>query len=323
MVFDGFGGPDKMVLREWPLPNPKWGEVRIEVKAFGINRAEIHMRRGDWGEVAPVTGIECVGTVDLDPSGILPNGQKVACIVGGMGRTRNGSYADFTCVETKNVFTLHTSLAWDRLAAVPESYATAWTCLFDNLKLTARQVLLVRGGTSALGQAAINIAVDHGATVLASTRVKNKISLLHSLGASEVFVEDGFISKPVLENYPKGIDSVLDIVGNSVLRDSLRMLRKGSHLCQAGFLGGGQPIDSFNPLADLPSGVYLSFFGSGLVLGTERYPVSAIPMQEIVDRVSSGIYKADPVRVFPFNQIPDAHRFMEANQANGKIVVVT
>ena len=319
IVFEEYGGPETLTIKNLPVPEPGNGEVRVRVKAFGINRAETYMRRGTWGEVARVSGIECVGEIDFDPAGALRAGQKVAAIMGGLGRTRNGSYAEYTCVPSTNIFRLETKLPWEELAAIPESYATAWICLFDNLRLAKGQVLVVRGGTSALGQAALNIACGAGATVLASTRSELKSMLLKTLGASEVLTEDASLSEAVRTLYPKGVDSVLDLVGNTVLRDSLRMLKKGGP-CQAGFLGGAQPVE-FNPMLDLPSGTDLSFFGS-FVLGTVDYPLSNIPMQDIVDSVARETYKAKPVKVFPFEQLPDAHRLMESDHANGKIVVV-
>jgi NADPH:quinone reductase-like Zn-dependent oxidoreductase len=293
--------------------------VLIKVRAFGINRAETYMRRGAWGEVAPVSGIECVGQVADDPSGRLAPGQTVAAIMGGMGRTRNGSYAEYVCTPSSNVLPLETTLAWEDLAAIPESYATAWSCLFDNLKLTAGNVFFVRGGTSALGQAAINIAVQAGATVLTSTRSSDKMGILASLGASQVLIENGQLRESIREQYPSGIDCVLELVGNSTLLDSLGMVKKGGRVCNAGFLGGGAPM-TFDPLTQMPSGVDFNFFGS-FMYGTPDFPLSAIPMQEIVDRVAKGMYKTEPAHVFPFAQIPDAHRLMEANQANGKIVI--
>jgi NADPH:quinone reductase len=320
MFFEEYGGPEKLMIKELPLPQPGEGEVRVKVRAFGINRAETYMRKGAWGDVVRVSGIECVGEVDFDPSGALRQGQKVAAIMGGLGRTRNGSYAEYTCVPMTNIFRIETSLPWDELAALPESFATAWVCLFENLKLTKEHVLVVRGGTSALGQAALNIAADTGATVLASTRSELKSTLLKNLGASVVLIEDASLSVAVRKLYPNGVDSVLDLVGNTVLRDSLRMLKKGGRLCQAGFLGGPQPVE-FNPIFDMPSGTVLTFFGS-FVLGTADFPLSNIPMQRIVDCAAKGKYRAKPVKVFPFEHVPDAHRLMESNQANGKIVVV-
>jgi NADPH2:quinone reductase len=94
-VISEFGGPEKLVIEELPKPEPAAGEVLIRVRAFGLNHAELHMRRGEWPEATPVSGIECAGTVEEDPSGRLPHGATVVALMGGMGRTRNGSYAEF------------------------------------------------------------------------------------------------------------------------------------------------------------------------------------------------------------------------------------
>ena len=320
MVINQFGGPEQLVLKDIPTPVPARGEVLIKVKALGINRAELYMRKGLFGEVTPVSGIECVGQVENDPSGTLRHGQTVATITGGMGRTRNGSYAEYTCVPVQNVFPLQTDLDWADLAAIPESYATAWSCLFANLRITSGQVLFVRGGTSALGQAAINIAREEGATVFTSTRSESKVARLSELGASHVLLENGKLSEAVHDAYPDGIDGVLDLIGNSTLLDSLHMARKGGRVCVAGFLGSSEPI-TFDWLTNMPFGVNLNAFAS-LLFGTKDFPHSDIPMQLIVDRVADGTYQAKPVKVFPFEQIADAHRLMESNRANGKIVVV-
>jgi NADPH:quinone reductase-like Zn-dependent oxidoreductase len=238
-----------------------------------------------------------------------------------MGRTRNGSYAEYTCVRASNVFPLESALAWADLAAIPESYATAWTCLFENLALGAGQVLLIRGATSALGQAALNHAADAGATVLATTRSAQKVALLRALGAHGVLVDDGALAGAIRERYPNGIDCVLDLVGNSTLSDSLRSLRKGGRLCLAGFLGGGAPLDGFDPILGMPGWVHLSSFASAFTYGAPDYPLAAIPMQRIVEKAASGAYKAKPAHVFPFAQLADAHRLMESYAAHGKVVV--
>jgi NADPH:quinone reductase len=242
MVINQYGGPEQLVLREIPTPVPDNGEVLIKVRAFGINRAEVYMRKGLFGETTPVSGIECVGQVEDDPTGTLPRGQTVATVTGGMGRTRNGSYAEYTCVPLHHVFPLKTDLDWATLAAIPESYATAWSCLFANLRIAAGQILFVRGGTSALGQAAINIARHEGMTVFTSTRSESKVALLTELGATRVFIENSKLSEAVRAFSPDGIDCVLDLIGNSTLLDSLRMARKGGRVCVAGFLGGFEPV---------------------------------------------------------------------------------
>lgn len=190
IILNGFGGLDRLVYTDdIPRPLPKSGEVVIEVKAFGINHAELHMRRGEWAEAAEVSGIECVGVVDSCPGGEFPVGAKVAALMGGLGRTINGSYAQYTRVRAANVALIESDLPWADLAALPESYAVAWTCLFRNLRLTAGQTLLLRGATSSLGQAALKLAVAAGARVIATARSRGRFSMLEELGASRVELE--------------------------------------------------------------------------------------------------------------------------------------
>jgi NADPH:quinone reductase-like Zn-dependent oxidoreductase len=314
------GEPEVLQIQEVADPVPSDGEVLIRVKAFGVNHAETHMRKGEWPEATPISGIEAVGTVVKDPSGRLAEGTNVLTIMGGLGRFRNGSYAEYTAAAAPNVAPIETSLSWTELAAVPESYATAWITLTDNLALEGGQSLLVRGATSALGQAAVNIAQDRGARVIATTRRQDRAGLLRSLGADDVVVEDGEIAGKVRVLVPAGVDTVLDLVGNSVLRDSLKAVRTRGRVCQAGFLGGLGPLEDFQPIVDMPSGVQFSFFGS-FEIGGDAYPLSLVPFQQIVDKVQAGAYKAKPSRVFAFEEIAQAHRVMEASQAAGKLVV--
>jgi NADPH:quinone reductase-like Zn-dependent oxidoreductase len=319
MVIKEYGGPEQLVLTDIPTPLPEQGEVLIKIRAFGINRAELYLREGLFGEVVPVSGIECVGQVEDDPSGRLASGQTVITLMGGMGRTRNGSYAEYICVPLENVFRIETRLSWEELAALPESYATAWNCLVRTLGVKAGNVLFVRGGTSALGQAAINIARHAGVTILTATRSESKMKLLEALGASQVLLENGDLSSVVREQYPEGIDSVLDLIGNSTMHDSISMVGRGGQVCMAGFLGGLEPV--LFDASSLMFGVKLTTFAS-LLLGTQEFPLADIPMQELVNRVSDGSYQARPAQVLPFEQIADAHRLMESNSVNGKIAIV-
>jgi NADPH:quinone reductase-like Zn-dependent oxidoreductase len=322
IVIQNYGGPEQLRIEKLPTPEPRTGEVVIQVKAFGLNRAEIYFRAGVWGEVAKVSGIECVGLVAADPDGRFQNGQKVLAILGGMGRTINGSYAEFTRVPATNLVAVESKLPWPELAAIPESYATAWSCLYGNLDVRKSQRLLIRGATSALGQAALNIAANAGVQTIATTRNPKRFALLEHLGANDVRLENPVLSSEVRGQYPGGIEAVLDLIGNSTLLDSLRLVRRNGRVCIAGFLGGGAPIDSFNPLTQMPSAAHLSFFASAFVLGTPEYPLSDIPFQNIVDNAAAGMYKAKPARVFQFEEIQAAHRLMESNGAGGKIVVV-
>lgn len=189
IILEKFGGLDSLVYTDIPKPLPKDGEVVIAVKGFGINHAEMHMRRGEWAEAAEVSGIECVGIVDSCPGGEFPVGAKVAALMGGLGRTINGSYAEYTRVRAANVALIESDLPWSDLAALPETYAVAWTCLFRNLDLRSGQTLVLRGATSSFGQAALKMAVIAGARVIATARSSDRLPMLEKLGASRVELE--------------------------------------------------------------------------------------------------------------------------------------
>ena len=103
--------------------------------------------------------------------------------MGGLGRTINGSYAESTRAPVTNVAAIESGLSWADLAALPETYATAWTCLFRNLEVAPGQTLVIRGATSSFGQAALNMAVNAGAKVIATTRSRDRFPMLEALGA--------------------------------------------------------------------------------------------------------------------------------------------
>ena len=239
--------------------------------------------------------------------------------MGGMGRTVNGSYAEYTNVPATNVVPVETNLPWEVLAAVPESYTTAWSCLYGNFALKAGQTLVIRGATSALGQAVLNIAAHAQARVIATSRNPERFALLEKLGAGRALQEGSELAQQIRKLHPDGVDAVLDLVGNSTVIDSLTVVRRGGNVCEAGWLGGLAPI-SFNPMLQMPSGVYFSLYGS-FVLGSPQFPLSEIPLQTIVDRVADGSYQARPVKVFGFDEIQAAHELMDSGMAKGKLVV--
>ena len=214
IVITAYGDPEVLAVTELPDPEPGADEILISVRAFGLNHADTYMRSGSFGEVARVPGIECAGTVLADPSGRLAAGTAVVAILGGMGRTRNGSYAERVTVPAGNVVPVSTSLSWTDLVALPEVYATAWAGLHQNLGLRPGQTVLVRGATSSLGQAAVNVAAEYGAEVIATTRQPARSALLRDLGAAEVLIDDGHLADRVRE-LGATVDCVFDLVGTA------------------------------------------------------------------------------------------------------------
>lgn len=326
IVISQFGGPESLLIQDLPKPLPKNGEVLIQIKAFGLNHAEMYMRQGKWAEAAPVSGIECVGVVSSCPGGEFAIGTPVAAVMGGLGRSRNGSYAEFTTAVVDNVVALgepkqRLGLSWAQAAAIPESYATAWTCLFRNLEIKQGQRLLIRGATSALGRAAINLAVQAGVHVTATSRKEERFPLLEAAGAQETELESPDLAARLQNSGRAKFDAVYELVGNSTLLSSLELVRRGGRLCLAGFLGGLAPIPEFNPLAQMASGVHFSFFGS-FVFGKPEFALSDVPLRDIVKMVAEGKFNAEPAKIWKFGEIQQAHAVMEASGVAGKMVVM-
>lgn len=310
VVLDKVTEVSDITLSEYPVPEVRPGWVLIKVKAFGLNHSEQILRlneiRADYIQKPVIPGIECVGEiVDPSDSGLFV-GQKVAALMGGMGRSFNGSYAEYALLPRRNVFTIESDLSWAELGAVPETYFTAWGSLFDCLQLTAEDKLLVRGATCALGYAAIQIAKALGCRVTATTHRAEKLSLIQA--ADETLIDDGKLTGKL-----QGITKALDLIGPRNLRDTLTSVEKGGIVCQTGILGGVYTLNGFDPIKDIPNGVYLTGFFS-------NYPTQKI-MTEIFTFLSS--HKLPPVigKVFDFENIKEAIAAQENGRINGKIVV--
>jgi NADPH2:quinone reductase len=309
--------PEELKISEVPVPEVRPGWVLIKVKSFGLNRSEIMMRAYEadapYIKLPRIPGIECAGEI-ADPSDSDFNkGQRVIALMGGMGRSFDGSYAEFTLVPFKNVFKVETTLGWEELAAIPETYFTAYGSLFDSLQLKPEDTLLIRGGTSALGLSAIQLAKSVGATVLASTRNENKRDLLKKQGADNVLFDNVTIREQLFSLYPKGVNKVLELIGPSTLLESAKLVKHHGIICSIGVLGEKGMLNNFDPVKDLPSGVYLTGFFS-------NYPTQAI-INEIFEHLNK--HKLRPIisKVFSLDDIGQAHALMENNTANGKVVV--
>jgi len=309
--------PPELTVSEIPIPEVKPGWVLIKVKAFGLNRSELIMREYEGNapyiRLPRVLGIECAGEISDPSDSAFHQGQRVVALMGGMGRSFDGSYAEFTLVPAKNVFTVDIDLDWDELAAIPETYFTAYGSLFQSLQLTSSDILLVRGGTSAAGLAAIQLANSIGATVLATTRKDYKRELLLIQGADHVMIENGTIRDQVIKLYPDGVTGVLELIGPDTLFESMSLVKLHGIVCVTGILGKQGTIADFYPIKDIPSGMYLTGFSSNS------------PTQKIVDDIFSHLrnYNLHPCisHVYTLNEISQAHDLMEKNEANGKVVI--
>lgn len=322
-VIEQAGGPEVLQLRDIGAPEGNNDEVLVRVRAFGLNRAEIYRRQGKMGPIdSPVVpGIEAVGEVIRDPSGTFRTGQRVATAMGGLQFSRPGSYAEQVSAPAQNLISLDgIDLTWDELAALPESYLTAWGALDHSLQIQRGQTLLVRGATSAVGMASVAYAKARGLNVIATTRTVSNEARLNEAGADEVIIDTGEIADLVRRSAPGGVDAVLEVVGAATLRDSVKALRPFGGASVIGLLGGAPVLESFHLMQDLPGAVHLNFFPSGL-LGTAALPLSESPLRWIAQEIAAGRIPSLRTRTFDFDDVRQAHRLMESNAAVGKFVV--
>src|SRR5438445_1686345 len=212
VVLDAPGPPEALRIRELPVPEPRPGRVLIRVKAFGINRSELHTRLGlAQGVTFPrVLGIEATGVVAAAPGGEFEEGQQVAAMMGGMGRTFDGGYAEYTSVPATQVIPFRSELDWATLGAIPEMLQTAHGSLTVGLDAQAGQRLLIRGGTSSVGMATAILAKDRGLTVLSTPRQPDRVAALASIGVDHVLLDAGDVAAQARADVPAGREAALE-----------------------------------------------------------------------------------------------------------------
>jgi NADPH:quinone reductase-like Zn-dependent oxidoreductase len=319
VVIHEAGGPEVLKVENRSIPSPRTGEVLIQVKAFGLNRSELFTRQGHSPGVKfpRVLGIEAVGIVQKAPGNEFPKGAVVATAMGGMGRQFDGGYAEYTCVPSKQVQHIKTNLTWETLGAIPEMLQTSWGSLFKSLRLEEGERLLIRGGTTSVGLAAAAIAKSHGAFVAATTRNPERNKLLLESGADQVFIDTGSIAEQVREVCGGGADKVLELVGTTTLKDSLRCAKQRGIVCMTGIVGNKWSFDDFAPMEAIPTAVSLTTYAG------ESEDFMRMPLEELVEQIAAGTLHVQVGKVFHLDQIVEAHRCMEENKAGGKIVVLT
>ena len=319
VVLDAPGPPEALRIRDVPIPTPADGWVLIEVKAFGLNRSELHTRLGlaDAVTFPRVLGIEATGVVAACPGGELAVGQQVMAMMGGMGRVFDGGYAEYTCVPVAQVLPFVSDLDWATLGAVPEMLQTANGSLTVGLDLSAGDSLLIRGGTSSVGMATAVLAKRRGATVLSTTRNPAKADALEAIGVDHVLIDDGAVVDQVRALIPDGVDAALELIGTPTLPDTLRSTRVHGVVCFTGMLSNEWIVDRFYPIEYLPTGVRLTAYGGD----AGDLPLDVL--QDFLDAVAAGDATVPISRVYELDQIADAHADMEAGVATGKLVVTT
>jgi NADPH:quinone reductase len=318
-VLEGPGLPSAFEIRTVPIPVPTPGWVLIAVKAFGLNRSELHSRLGmAEGMTWPrILGIEATGVVESCPGGEFRAGQQVAALMGGMGRAYDGGYAEYTCVPVTQVVPFESTLDWATLGAIPEMLQTANGSLTVGLDAQAGQSILVRGGTSSVGMATAVLAKQIGMTVFSTTRSSAKAGVLQKIGVDHVVIDTGDVAAQVRGITPAGVDAALELIGAPTLPDTLRATRVHGVVCFTGMLSNEWTVKDFYPIDYIPRGVRLTAYGG------EAQDLPSSVFQGFIDRVQAGRVSVPIGHIYRLDQIAEAHAAMEAGTMTGKLVVTT
>ncbi|WP_298593465.1 zinc-binding dehydrogenase [uncultured Mitsuokella sp.] len=293
-----------------PQVQPVW--VLVKVKAFGMNHSEEILREfeieNDYIKKPIIPGIECAGEI-VDPSDSgLAKGQKVAALMGGMGRSFNGSYAEYALLPVSHVLPVESNLTWEEMAAIPETYFTAWGSLFQCLRLQPEDTLLIRGATCALGYAAVQLAKALGCKVIGTTHRESKMQLLKDAGCDECLLDDRSLRGRV-----HGVNKALELIGIKTVQDTMMSVEQGGIVCNTDVLGKVYEWNHFDPIKDIPNGVCLTGFYS-------NYPTTEM-MRDIYHFMDEHHLKPLYGAVYDFKDIREACIALDEGKVNGKIVV--
>lgn len=307
------GGPEQLVYTDVPRPALKAGWSLVRVRAFGVNHSEIFTRQGLSPSVSfpRILGIECVGTVEETTDAVrLPAGQRVVSLMGEMGRAFDGGYAEYVLLPNEQIYPVQSELPWEILAAIPETYYTAFGSL-KNLRIEDGYTVLVRGGASGVGIAFLRLmrAQFPYMYIVGSTRRAEQRTRMLAAGYSDVVIEEGGILRTD-ERY----DRILELVGPAVMKDSMKHLARGGILCNTGLLGGKWDLEGFEPIGDLAEDAYLTSFYSGNV--REEH------LSELFAYIRQYKVPVRPERVFTLSDTAEAHRWLEGRDGFGKAVVL-
>lgn len=319
VILDNPGPADTLAIRTVPIPEPSSGQVLIKVKAFGLNRSELHTRLGlAHGVTFPrVLGIEATGVVAKCPGNEFEEGQQVMAMMGGMGRTYDGGYAEYTCVPVANVIPFKSNLDWSILGAVPEMLQTSYGSMTVGMDAKEGQSVLIRGGTSSVGMCTAVLAKQRNMTIFATTRSADRASALKKIGVQHVLIDDGNVAEQVRKVVPEGVHCAIELVGTPTLKDTLKATRVHGTVCFTGMLSNIWTVKDFYPMDYIPNGVRLTAYGGG----ADDLPPEVL--QDFLDLVEAGKATVPIHRVFQMQDIVEAHTLMEDGKAQGKLLVVT
>jgi putative PIG3 family NAD(P)H quinone oxidoreductase len=314
------GGPEVLVLAEGPRPDPGPGEVLIKVAAAGINRPDIMQRQGTYPpppEASPILGLEVAGQITAlgKDAGAWKIGDNVCAL------TNGGGYAEYVAVPQGQCLPLPAGLDMEAAAALPETFFTVWTNVFDRAGLKKDERFLVHGGSSGIGAAAIQMAKAMGAWVATTAGTPEKCRACEVLGAdlSVLYTQKDFVREIRAATKGYGVDVILDMIGGDYTGRNLDLAARNGRVVTIAFLKGAK-VD-----IDLGHVLFKRLILTGSALrpmsSEEKAVIAGNLKTKIWPLIESGKIRPKIFAVFPFSDAADAHRLMESGRHIGKIVL--
>jgi putative PIG3 family NAD(P)H quinone oxidoreductase len=299
-------------------PRPADGEVLIRVEAAGVNRPDIMQRLGKYPPppgASDIPGLEIAGVVAADTSADFKAGDRVCALVAG------GGYAEYCAVPRQQILPIPEGLGDVESAAIPETFFTVWTNLFERGGLRTGETVLVHGGSSGIGTTAIQLARVFGATVFATAGTDEKCAACERLGASYAinYQAEDFVTAVRHATGGVGVDVILDIVGGDYLSRNLECLALNGRLVQIGLMGGAKAAINLRHVLQKR----LAILGSTLRARTpdEKGLIAKAVRKAVWPLLARGEVRPIIHRTFPLDRAADAHAELESGRVIGKVVL--
>jgi NADPH2:quinone reductase len=317
---DGFGGPEVLKPTTRPVPLPSTGEVLIEVAAAGVNRPDIHQRQGNYAPppgASDIPGLEVAGKIVAVGLGVHHHkvGQEVCALVAG------GGYAAYCVAPEPQVLPVPKGLSLIEAAAVPETFFTVWTNLFERGGLKAGEIVLVHGGSSGIGTTAIQLAKAFGARIFTTAGSREKCQACEKLGA-DVAIEykrEDFAEVIKGKTAGRGVDVILDMIGGDYFQRNINSLAMDGRLVSIAYLRGARVEVNFMPVMRNR----LTITGSTLRPRSveQKGAIAAALRAKVWPLIEKGTVKPLIERTFPLAEAAAAHRLLESSSHVGKVVL--
>ncbi len=313
------GGPEVLEITARPIPEPQAGEVQIRVAAAGVNRPDCIQRQGHYAPppgVTDIPGLEVAGEISAIGDGVSDwsIGDTVCALVAG------GGYAEFVTAPIQQCLPVPDGLTMIEAAALPETFFTVWTNVFERGALKTGETLLIHGGSSGIGTTAIQIASQMGARVMATAGSADKCDACLKLGAELAvnYREQDFV-EAAKEFGPKGVNVILDMVGGDYIARNIRALAPDGRLVNIAFLQGSKAEVNFMPIMLKR----LTLTGSTLrpQSVTRKGEIATALKNQVWPLITDGKIRPVVYQTFELSDAKQAHQLMESSQHIGKIVL--